>query len=137
MNLFFSVARSPLLLGTATFQKQPHGDQAKVRDPTRRVPRIRILARSPVRAGELLFQKRVVGRACFLAFEPLQVLRNPRVMACTRRARVDIRPKEAMELSLGALPVHARLPLPGLLMAMLPVGQLPKLLASFGIGDDP
>ena len=61
-------------------------------------------------------------------------------MAFTRRVREDIPPKgpkEVIELSLGALPVHARLPLPGLLMAVLPVGQLPKPPASFGIGDDP
>ena len=68
-----------------------------------------------MQAGELLFQKRVVGCACFLTFKPLQVPRNPRVMAFTPRAREDIPPKgpnEVIELSLGALPVHARLPLP-------------------------
>src|SRR5215213_10820245 len=95
---------------------------------------------SPLQAGELLFQKRVVGCASFLTFKPLQVARNPRVMAFTRRAREDIPPKgpnEVIELTLGALPVHARLPLPGLPMAVLPVGQLPKPLASFRIADDP
>jgi hypothetical protein len=84
--------------------------------------------RLPLQAGELRFQKRVVGCACFRAFEPLQVPCDPRVTAFTRKAREDIRPKEVIELSLGALPVHTRLPLPGLLMAMLPVGQLPQLL---------
>src|SRR5215210_2541265 len=137
MNLFFSVTRSlPTSAGTAPFRKQPHADRGKGKDS--------IVGswcgHSPLQAGELLFQKRVVGCACFLTFKPLQVPRNPRVMAFTRRAREDIRPKgpkEVIELSLGALPVHARRPLPDLLMAVLPVGHLPKPLASFGIGDDP
>src|SRR5215218_8071522 len=92
---------------------------------------------SPLQAGELLFQKRVVGCASFLTFKPLQVARNPRVMAFTFKAPDDIRPKEVLELLLGALEVHTRLPLPSLLMAVLPVGQLPQLLAGFGIGDNP
>ena len=52
-----------------------------------------------MQAGELLFQKRVVGCTCFLTFELLQVARNPRVMAFTRKTREGIRPKEVIELS--------------------------------------
>ena len=90
-----------------------------------------------MQAGKHLFQKRVVGCACFLTFKPLQVPRNPRVMAFTCKAREDIRPKKVIELLLGALEAHPRLPLPSLLMAELSAGQLPKLLASFRLGDNP
>src|SRR5215217_4316770 len=58
-------------------------------------------------------------------------------MAFIRKTREDIRPKEVHQLFLGALEAHPRLPLPTLLMAVLPVGQHPQLLASFGIGDNP
>src|SRR5215216_2269701 len=134
MNLFFSVTRSlPTSAGTAPFRKQPHADRGKGKDS--------IVGswcgHSPLQAGELLFQKRVVRCACFLTFKPLQVPRNPRGLAFARKAPEDIRPKEVLELLLGALPVHTRLPLPSLLMAVLSVGQLPQLLASFGIGDNP
>lgn len=55
-------------------------------------------------------------------------------MAFTRKARENIRPKEVLELLVSTLPPHTSLPLPSLLMAVLPVGQLPQLLASFGLG---
>src|SRR5215203_410648 len=134
MNLFFSVTRSlPTSAGTAPFRKQPHADRGKGKDS--------IVGswcgHSPLQAGELLFQKRVVRCACFLSFKPLKVPCNPRVMAFTRKARDDIRPKEVIELLYGALEVHPRLPLPSLLMAVLPVGQLPKLSAGFGLGNNP
>src|SRR5215204_1768770 len=134
MNLFFSVTRSlPTSAGTAPFRKQPNADRGKGKDS--------IVGswcgHSPLQAGELLFQKRVVRCACFLTFKPLQVPRNPRVMAFIRKTREDIRPKEVHQLFLGALEAHPRLPLPTLLMAVLPVGQHPQLLASFGIGDNP
>jgi hypothetical protein len=92
---------------------------------------------SPLQAGKLLFQKHMVRCACFLTFKPLQVPRNPRGLPFTRKAAEDIRPKEVPELLLGALKAHARQPLPSLLMAMLPIGQLPQLLAGFGTGDNP
>jgi hypothetical protein len=57
-------------------------------------------------------------------------------MAFTRKARAHIRAKKVIELSLGAFPVHPRQPLPSLLMAVLPVGQLPQLLAGFGTADN-
>src|SRR5215212_4417004 len=118
MNLSFS------------FTQLPHGDQV-----TSKVPIVGSWrGHSPLQAGELLFQKRMVRCACLLTFKPLQVPRNPRGLAFTRQAREDIRPKEVHELLLGALKAHARLPLPSLLMAVLTVAQLPQLLSSFGIG---
>src|SRR5215207_2334539 len=89
------------------------------------------------RVRKLLFQKRMIRCACFLTFEPLQVPRNPRVMAFTCKAPADIRPKKVIELLLGALPLHTRQPLSSLLMAVLAVCQLPQLLAGFGTGDKP
>jgi hypothetical protein len=48
-------------------------------------------------------------------------------MAFTCKAPADIRPKKVIELLLGALPLHTRQPLSSLLMAVLPVCQLPQL----------
>src|SRR5215217_8377969 len=87
--------------------------------------------------GWLTPPQKVCGRACVLAFEPLHVTDDPRVVAFVRKAREGIGRKEAHKAFLGALPEHARLPLPSLLVAVLTVGQLPQLPASFGIGDDP
>src|SRR5215212_6859426 len=121
MNLSFS------------FTQLPHGDQV-----TSKVPIVGSWrGHSPLQAGEFLFQKRMVRCACLLTFKPLQVPRNPRGLAFTRKAREDIRPKEVHELLLGALKAHPCLPLPSLLMAVLSACQLPQLLTSFGIGDNP
>src|SRR5215217_5259147 len=90
---------------------------------------------SPFQAGELL-QACVVLSACLLAFEPLQVALDPRVMTLDRKPRETLRRNEVCQLLLGPLPKHTRLPVLSLLVAVLPVGQLPQLSSGFGIGDD-
>src|SRR5918993_2220105 len=87
-------------------------------------------------AGELLLQECVVLRACLLAFQPLHIAFHPRVGTFRYKAREGLRGNEVRKAFLGALPEHARLPVPSLLIAVLPVGKLPQLSASFGIGDD-
>ena len=57
-------------------------------------------------------------------------------MTLDRGVRGGVRRDEVCQSLLGTLPQHARLPIPGLLMAVLSVGQLPQLSAGFGIGDD-
>src|SRR5215207_2814159 len=91
----------------------------------------------PLEASEFLLKESVVLGARLLAFQPLHVALNPRVVAFGCKAREGIRGDEAHQSFLGALPEHTRLPGPSLLMAVLPVGQLPQLSASLGIGDDP
>src|SRR5215216_3059471 len=90
---------------------------------------------SSSKASEFFLQEHVVVRACLLAFQPLHVVLNPRVVAFLRKAREGVRPNEVHQSVLGALPEHAHLPILSLLLAMLTVCQLPKLLASLGAGD--
>src|SRR5215207_9876988 len=90
---------------------------------------------SSSKASEFLLQERVVVRACLLAFQPLHVVLNPRVVAFFRKAREGVRRNEVHQSLLGALPEHAHLPILSLLLVMLTVCQLPKLLASLGAGD--
>jgi hypothetical protein len=47
-----------------------------------------------------------------------------------------MRGNEVHQAFLGTVPVYARLPVPSSLIAMLSIGQLPQLSASYGIGDD-
>src|SRR5918995_333869 len=87
-------------------------------------------------ASKFLLQECVVLRACLLAFQPLHVAFHPRVGTFRYKAREGIRGNEVRKAFLGAIPEHARLPVPSPLIAVLPVSQLPQLSASFGIGDD-
>ena len=70
-----------------------------------------------------------------LAFQPLHVnCPQPTSSgAFGYKAREGLRSILVHKSLLGALPKHARLPVPGLLVAMLAVCQLPKLSACFGI----
>src|SRR5215218_2848854 len=92
---------------------------------------------SSSKASEFLLQEHVVVRAGLLAFQPLHVVLNPRVVAFLRKAREGVRRRrnEVHQSLLGALPEHAHLPILSLLLVMLTVCQLPKLLASLGAGD--
>src|SRR5215208_4897548 len=88
---------------------------------------------SSPQAGEFLLKERVVLRAFLLAFQPLHVALNPRVVALGHKARERFRGNEVHKSLLGAIPKYARLPLLGLLMAMLTLCQIPKLSACFCI----
>ena len=68
-----------------------------------------------------------------LAFQPLHVALDPRVVALGHKARESFRAKVVHQSLLGPIPKHTPLPLLGLLMAMLTVCQIPKLPACFGI----
>jgi hypothetical protein len=68
-----------------------------------------------------------------LAFQPLHVALNPRVVAFGYKARESLRADEVHHAFLGPPPKHTPLPMLGLLMAMLTVCQIPKLSAGFGI----
>src|SRR5215210_8070782 len=93
---------------------------------------------SPSQASELFLQKRVVLRAFLLAFPPLHVVLNPRVVAFRDKAQEGVLRRNAAEVhqaaALGALLEHAPLPILGHLKAMITVCQLPKLLAGLGAG---
>src|SRR5918998_5341618 len=92
-----------------------------------------VLGGSPPEASEFLLQERVVLRAFLLAFQPLHVVLNPRVVAFRHKAREGVvRRTEVHQSALGALLEQAHLPVLSLLMAMLTVGQVPKLLAGLG-----
>src|SRR5215208_4438134 len=69
-------------------------------------------------ASEFLLHNRVVFGAGLLAFQPLHVALQPRVVAF-----------------LGALPGKANLPVDRPLFAVGAVGQLPKLPTGLGLGD--
>src|SRR3712207_6621065 len=74
-------------------------------------------AGSPSQASEFLLRDRVVFGAGLLAFQPLHVALNPRVVAL-----------------LDALPEDARLPLRRPLLAVLAVRQLLQLPVGVSIG---
>src|SRR5215204_1951061 len=88
---------------------------------------------SSPQAGEFLLKERVVMRAFLLAFQPLHVALNPRVVALGHKARESLQGKEVHKSLLGPIPKYTRLPVLGLLMAILTVCQIPKLAACFGI----
>src|SRR5687768_17821897 len=88
---------------------------------------------SSPQAGEFLLKERVVMGSLLLAFQPLHVALNPRVVALGHKARESLRGKEVHHSLLGPIPKHTPVPLLGLLMAMLTVCQIPKLSAGFGI----
>src|SRR5215212_9851853 len=88
---------------------------------------------SSPQAGEFLLKERVVLRAFLLAFQPLPVALNPRVVALGHKARERFRGNEVHKSLLGPIPKHTPLPLLGLLMAMLTLCQIPKLSACFCI----
>jgi len=88
---------------------------------------------SSPQAGEFLLKERVVLRAFLLAFQPLHVALDPRVVALGHKARESLRANVVHHSFFGAIPKYARLPLLGLLMAMLTVRQFSKLSACFGI----
>src|SRR5687768_8885092 len=88
---------------------------------------------SSSKAGEFLLKERVVLCSLLLAFQPLHVALNPRVVALGHKARECLRCKEVHQSFLGPIPKYTPLPMPGLLMAMLAVCQIPKLSACFGI----
>ena len=68
-----------------------------------------------------------------LAFQPLHVALNPRVVVFGYKARESLRGKEVHQSLPGPIPKHTPLPLLGLLMAMLTLCQIPKLSACFCI----
>jgi hypothetical protein len=78
---------------------------------------MRLLVGSTPKAGELLFQQRVVLSTRLLASQPLHVALEPRVVVL-----LDTPPQEA------------HLPLLSLLVAVWPIPQLPKLPASLSVG---
>src|SRR5215207_10793443 len=88
---------------------------------------------SSSKACEFLLKERVVMGALLLAFQPLHVALNPRVVALGHKARERFRADVVHQSLLGPIPKYAPLPLLGLLLAMLTVCQIPKLSASFGI----
>src|SRR5215212_1300470 len=88
---------------------------------------------SSPKACEFLLKERVVLHTLLLAFQPLHVALDPRVVALGHKARESLRAKEVHHSFFGAIPKYGRLPLLGLLMAMLTVCQIPKLSAGFGI----
>ena len=81
-----------------------------------------------------LLRGRVLPRSLLLAFQPLHVALDPRVVAFCREAREGLRADVVHESFLGPLLKHARLPLLDLLMAVLAACQVPKLSAGLGIG---
>src|SRR5215208_7923929 len=90
---------------------------------------------SSPQAGEFLLKERVVVRSFFLAFQPLHVARNPRVVALGHKARERFRGNVVHKSLLGPIPKYAPLPLLGLLMAMLTLCQIPKLSACFSVSE--
>jgi hypothetical protein len=102
------------------------------------------LARMPVRACSgvmpwafpflyFVLRGRVLPRSLLLAFQPLDVALNPRVVAFGCKAREGLRANLVLQAFLGPIPKHARLPVAGLLMAMLTVCQIPKLSTGLGV----
>src|SRR5215213_3359304 len=91
---------------------------------------------SSPKAGEFLLKERVVVHTLLLAFQPLHVALDPRVVALGYKSRESLRGKEVHHSFFGAIPKYTRLPLRGLLMAMLTACQIPKLSAGFGMGYD-
>src|SRR5688572_18559016 len=86
---------------------------------------------SSSKACEFLLKERVVMRTLLLAFQPLHVALNPRVVALGHKARERFRGNEVHQSLLGPIPKYTRLPVPSPLMAMLTVCQIRKLSASF------
>src|SRR5918994_7210894 len=88
-------------------------------------------------ASEFLLQECVVLCTCLVAFQPLHVVLDPRVMAFRRKAREGVlrRSAEVHQATLGTLREQAPLPILGLLKAMLTLCQIPKLPTGFGVGD--
>src|SRR5215212_508985 len=90
---------------------------------------------SSPKACEFLLQERVVLHTLLLAFQPPHVALKPRVVAFGCEARERLRAKVVHRSLLGAPQKHPRLPVLGLLVAMLTVCQTLKLSACFGIRD--
>src|SRR5215204_3771913 len=88
---------------------------------------------SSPKAGEFLLKERVVLHTLLLAFQPLHVALNPRVVAVGHKARESLRANVVHHSLLGPPPKHSPLPVPGLLIAMLTLCQIPKLSACFCI----
>ena len=72
-------------------------------------------------------------RTLLLAFQPLHVALNPRVVAVGYKARESLRGKEVHKSLLGPPPKYTPLLVPSPLMAMLTLCQIPKLSACFCI----
>jgi hypothetical protein len=90
---------------------------------------------SSPQAGEFLLKERVVLCSLLLAFQPLHVAFNPRVVAFGHKARESLLAIEVHHSLLGPIPKYTRLPVLSPLMAMLTVCQIPKLSARFCIRD--
>src|SRR5215208_6672758 len=88
---------------------------------------------SSPQAGEFLLKERVVLCAFLLAFQPLHVALNPRVVALGHKARKSLRADVVHQSLLGPPPKYTHLPVPSPLMAMLTMCQIPKLLTGFSI----
>src|SRR5215207_1499616 len=88
---------------------------------------------SSSKACEFLLKERVVMSSLLLAFQPLHVALNPRVVAFGYKARESLRGKVVHQSLLGPIPKYTRLPVLSLLLAMLTVCQIPKLSACFCI----
>src|SRR5215208_8241188 len=92
---------------------------------------------SASRKPSLLLRGRVLACSLLLAFQPLHVALLPRVGAFGHKAREDLRANLVHKSFLSPLPKHARLPPPGLLMAMLAGCQITELSAGLGGGYGP
>src|SRR5215213_3011254 len=87
----------------------------------------------PSKACEFLLKERVVLCTFLLAFQPLHVALNPRVVALGHKARKSLRADVVHQSLLGPPPKYTHLPVPSPLMAMLTMCQIPKLLTGFSI----
>src|SRR5215216_3675242 len=69
---------------------------------------------SSPKACEFLLKERVVMGSLLLAFQPLHVALNPRVVVFGYKARESLRGKEVHQSLPGPIPKHTPLPLLGL-----------------------